>query len=93
MVKMWRDECIKRKIPISEDFSITKVIYNTILKDTMFLGNGKPSYHKRMESKRTPNRYSFNREWYSMHLVFQVAFAYRSIAVRKQMDKEPRKVK
>jgi len=30
MVKMWKDECLKRKIPISEDFNIIKVMGNPV---------------------------------------------------------------
>lgn len=31
MVKLWRDECVKRRIPISEDFNITKVMGNPVV--------------------------------------------------------------
>ena len=31
MVKLWTDECIKRKIPISEDYNIIKVMGNPVV--------------------------------------------------------------
>ena len=31
MVKLWREECIKRKIPISEDYNIIKVMGNPVI--------------------------------------------------------------